>query len=97
MGKQYSTKVQDQIAKAGLPQVGAEPFEPKLVKNVNGEHEIQKKAVQYGRKQNKKGYVDTQGRIWVRDWAHSGFPDHWDVQVDDGQSYFKVDDNGTRI
>jgi hypothetical protein len=43
------------------------------------------------------GYQDMAGRIWIRDLAHAGVPDHWDVQVNGGQSYFRVDDNGNVI
>jgi hypothetical protein len=94
VGAQYSKKIKDQMANAGLPQVGPVPFEPRVVKNKSGEDEIDKKAPLYGRRKNKKGFVDVQGRIWIKDWAHSGYPNHWDVQVDSGQSYFRVDYNG---
>jgi hypothetical protein len=59
-------KVVEQIAKAGLPTTGTHPFRPRLVQNWRGEQVIEKKAVANGPKQNKKGYVDDQGRIWVR-------------------------------
>ena len=29
--------------------------------------------------------------------AHAGVPDHWDVQEDGGESYFRVDDGGDRL
>jgi hypothetical protein len=59
-----------------------------------GEQVIEKRAVQSGPKAGKKGYVDDQGRIWVKDRAHAGLPDHWDVQSDGGDNYIRVDLNG---
>jgi hypothetical protein len=38
--------------------------------------------------------VDTQGRIWIKCLAHGTYPDHWDVQVDQGMDYFRVDPDG---
>jgi hypothetical protein len=58
---------------------------------------IEKRAVLKGPKRGKKGYVDDQGRIWVKDRSHAGLPDHWDVQLDDGDDYFRVDSNGNEI
>jgi hypothetical protein len=86
--------VQKQIAKAGLPSGGAVLFIPQLVINSRGHHEIEKRAVLYGPKKDKVGYVDIQGRIWIKDRSHAGYPDHWDVQEDEGLAYFKVDLNG---
>ena len=39
----------------------------------------------------KPGSVDDQGRIWIRDRAHAKLPDHWDVQIDDGADYIRID------
>jgi hypothetical protein len=90
-------KIDEQIKKAGLPKDGTVPYEPKLGKNRNGDAIIEKKAVQYGPKKGKVGYVDTQGRIWIKDRAHGMVPDHWDVQENEGATYFRVDQNGKII
>jgi hypothetical protein len=90
-------KVLDQIHKAGLPTAGQHPYRPKLVRNAQGEVVIEKRAVRKGPKQGKKGYVDDRGRIWVKDRAHAGLADHWDVQLQDGDDYFRVDLGGNEI
>ena len=90
-------KVIDQMRKAGLPQDGTHAFGPKLVHNQKGDQIIEKRAVGNGPKQGKRGYVDDQGRIWIRDRAHADVPDHWDVQIDDGDSYIRVDDAGNQL
>ncbi len=90
-------KVVEQMRKAGLPTSGPFPFEPRLVNNTRGEQIIEKRAVGKGPKRGKRGYVDTQNRIWVRDRAHAHVPDHWDVQINDGDSYIRVDDNGNLL
>lgn len=43
------------------------------------------------------GWVDLDGRIWLRDRAHAGLPDHWDVQEDKGATYFRVDNDGNLL
>ena len=48
----------------------------------------------HGPKAGKLGYVDSSGRIWIKDRAHAGDPDHWDVQEDGGSTYFRVDLDG---
>jgi len=85
------------MAKAGLPTSGQVPFVPRLVTNRRGDQVIEKAEVEHGPKKGKRGYVDTQGRIWIKDRAHAGDPDHWDVQVDAGRDYFRVDLNGNRL
>lgn len=90
-------KVSDQIDKAGLPTGGQHPFEPSLVTNRRGDIMIQKATVQHGPKRGKKGFVDEQGRIWIKDRAHADVPDHWDVQEDGGKSYFRVDEHGNEV
>ncbi len=50
-----------------------------------------------GPKRGKRGYVDDQGRIWVKDHAHAGVPEHWDVQIDDGADYIRVDLSGNEL
>lgn len=87
-------KVQKQIEKAELPQSGSIPFEPKLTTNRRGDLAIEKAEVMHGPKRGKKGYVDSAGRIWVRDRGHAQLPDHWDVQISEGRDYIRVDDAG---
>jgi hypothetical protein len=90
-------KIIDQMSKAGLPTGGQHPFKPKLATNRQGEQIIEKKAVTKGPKVGKRGYVDEQGRIWVKDRSHAGLPDHWDVQIDEGEDYVRVDQNGNAL
>ena len=94
---QLSPRVQGQIAKAGLPTTGAEPFHPALGTDSRNRQCLKRAAVQIGPKAGQTGYLDTAGRIWIRDRAHAGVPDHWDVQENAGQSYYRVDDNGNVI
>jgi hypothetical protein len=82
------------MRKAGLPKGGSVPFIPQLDKSKKGEQIIRKATVTHGPKKGKKGYVDTKGRIWIKDRAHTGDPDHWDVQEDGGKTYFRVDVDG---
>ncbi|MCI0359703.1 MAG: polymorphic toxin type 17 domain-containing protein [Planctomycetaceae bacterium] len=90
-------KVVAQLTKAGLPMDGECPFIPALVENKRGESMVLKQAVLYGPKKGKRGYVDTFGRIWIRDRAHGDLPDHWDVQEDGGRDYFRVNVHGKLI
>jgi hypothetical protein len=92
-------RVEAQIAKAGLPTGGAHPFYPELTTNRKGEPALVKaQAVNAPKGQSEKwGWVDAEGRIWVRDQAHAGVPDHWDVQITGGADYLRVDDNGEEI
>lgn len=82
-----------------LAYLGAEriPFQPQLAKNKRGENIIEKAKVTTGPIRGKRGYVDQQNRIWLRDYAHAGLPDHWDVQNDQGATYFRVDMDGNLI
>lgn len=95
--QQLSKKVEDQINKANLPRSGNVPFEPQLGTNRRGAQIIEKAEVKKGPKKGKRGWLDTQGRIWIKDRAHSGLPDHWDVQIDEGDSYIRVDFSGNQI
>ncbi|MFL5245370.1 MAG: hypothetical protein ACJ8FY_25015 [Gemmataceae bacterium] len=71
------------------------PFIPKLDKNKKGEPIIVKKTIQHGPKKGKKGYVDSSGKIWIRDRAHGDYPDHWDVQENGGKmGRTRVGDDG---
>ena len=97
MSSSLPQKIIDQIKKAGLPTGGKHPFTPKLTKNARGDQMIEKRAVGKGPKSGKRGYVDDQERIWIKDRAHAHVPDHWDVQIDDGDDYFRVDPNGNKI
>jgi hypothetical protein len=90
-------KIEAQIRKARLPIHGNVPFVPKLDRNKVGEQRIRKLAVQHGPKKGKKGFVDSAGRIWIRDRAHAGVPDHWDVQEAGAEDYFRVDDDGNLL
>jgi hypothetical protein len=70
-------KVQRQIEETGVPSGGQTPFKPKLKKNRKGDLEMEKGVILEGPKRGKKGFVDEDGRIWIRDPGHSGYPDHW--------------------
>ena len=97
MDDELAQKLIDQIDAAGLPTGGSYPFRPRITKNRNGDPIIEKKSIKKGPKAGKKGFVDDQGQIWIRDRAHAGVPDHWDVQVDDGDDYFRVGLDGNTI
>ncbi len=97
MASALPSKIIDQMAKAGLPSSGPHPFNPKLVRNRQGDQVIEKKAVTKGPKRGKRGYVDDQGRIWIKDAAHAGLPEHWDVQIDDGDNYVRIDPTGNEL
>lgn len=90
-------KIIEQMRKAGLPTSGQLPFQPKLTTNRKGEPVIEKRAVTKGPKRGKRGYVDDQGRIWIKDRSHAGVADHWDVQLNEGEDYFRVDLNGDEV
>jgi hypothetical protein len=85
------------MARAGLPTGGRHPFRPKLTTNRRGDPVLEKKAIAGGPKKGKRGYVDDQGRVWIKDRAHAGLPDHWDVQIDDGDDYVRIDQSGNEI
>lgn len=97
MAAKLPNKIDQQIDKAGLPRGGAVPFVPKLEMNKKGKPIIKKGTVTHGPKRGKKGYVDTKGRIWIKDRAHAGDPDHWDVQEDGGKKYIRVDPQGNLL
>ena len=97
MAKKLPTRIEKQIDKAGLPRGGIVPFVPRLDRNNKGKEIIRKGTVSHGPKKGKKGYVDMKDRIWVKDRAHAGDPDHWDVQEDGGQKYFRVDLQGNLL
>lgn len=97
MSPSLPQKVIDQIRKAALPTGGAHPFKPKLLRNWRGDYVIEKRAVAKGPKKGKRGFVDDQERIWIKDRAHANAPDHWDVQIDGGDDYFRVDQNGEEL
>jgi hypothetical protein len=90
-------KIESQIQRAGLPTGGDFPFVPRFDQNRKGEKIIRKATVLHGPKKGKKGFVDVNGRIWVKDRAHAGDPDHWDVQEEGGKSYIRVDQDGREL
>jgi hypothetical protein len=90
-------KIDKQIDKAGLPRGGSNPFIPQLDKDRKGRPILKKAMVRYGPRKGKKGYVDTDGRIWIKDRAHGNYADHWDVQEDDGRAYKRIDLNGNPL
>ena len=97
MANRLPQKIIRQIEKAGLPTEGAVPFEPLLERNKRGRQTIATKEVAFGPKKGKRGYVDINRRIWIKDRAHAGDPDHWDVQEDGGKKYFRVDLQGNLL
>jgi hypothetical protein len=97
VAKAPPNKIDRQILKAGLPTRGQFPFVPKLDKNRQGDDIIRKASVLHGPRSGKKGYVDENDRIWIKDRAHAGDPDHWDVQEDGGKSYFRIDLEGNKL
>jgi hypothetical protein len=96
-GADSRSKIDKQIDKLGLPRSGTHPFRPKIRINRRGDQEIEKAEVEHGPKKGKRGFLDDMGRIWIRDRAHSGLPDHWDVQIDGGKRYIRVNDEGNEI
>jgi hypothetical protein len=90
-------KIERQIRDAGLPTGGKTPFDPKLVKNARGDSIISKAKIDTGPKAGKAGYVDKSGRIWIKDKAHAGDPEHWDVQINGGQDYCRVGMDGNPL
>jgi len=97
VAKAQPNKIDEQIKKAGLPTGGQVPFVPRLDKNRRGEAIIRKAPIKHGPKRGMRGFVDTKGRIWIKDRAHANVPDHWDVQEDDGKQYIRVDLNGDEL
>jgi len=94
VAKELPDKVDRQIDKAALPRAGAYPFRPKLERDKKGRLVIKKALVAVGPKKGKRGFVDDRGRIGIKDRAHADLPDHWDVQIDGGETYDRVDRNG---
>jgi hypothetical protein len=90
-------EVLDRIQKQRLPTNGQHPFIPKWRVNKRGKPDLILAPLTRGRKKGEKGFLDSQDRIWIRDKAHANVPDHWDVEENGGQSYFRVDDNGNII
>lgn len=86
-------RILDQLISADLPLTGTFAFRPKLEVNRRGVAIIAKAEVARGPKAGKRGWLDADGRIWVKDYAHATLPDHWDVQLPDGE-YVRVGFNG---
>ena len=97
LSQELREKVRRQIEGAGLPTSDAIPFVPLLGKNKRGDLLIEKASIRFGPKKDKRGFVDTSGRIWIKDRAHAGDPDHWDVQIDGGKDYIRVDLDGNLL
>lgn len=97
MASDLPEKVIKQMEKAGLPVGGTHPFRPKITTNQRGDPIIDRAAPAVGPKRAKCGWVDEQGRIWVKDPAHAGLPTHWDVQIDDGRDYIRIDLHGEEV
>jgi len=94
-----SQKVKNQLARAKLPTSGTFPFRPRLIKNRKGELIVERAEARGAPSAlaGRMGWVDLDGRIWLRDRAHAGLPDHWDVQEEDGATYFRVDEDGSLL
>ena len=84
------TKVAAQLATMRLPLSGRVPFRPVLVRNRRGDLVLARRKVEHGPRKDVPGLLDDQGRIWVHDDAHAGWPSHWDVQLDGGVDYMRV-------
>ena len=97
MASNLPEKIVKQMMKAGLPVNGTHPFRPKLTTNQRGDPIIDRITPTTGPKCGKTGYVDEQGRIWVKDPAHAWLPTHWDVQIDDGADYIRIDEHGEEV
>jgi len=96
-GGNLPPKVLEQINNKGLPQSGETPFVPKLITNKAGQKIMQTAEIRYGPKAGKRGFLDQNGRIWVKDEAHAGYPEHWDVQLAEGRDYFRVGLDGNPV
>jgi len=98
VAKDLPKGIDKQIKKAGLPTGGSMPFIPKLDKSKKGKSIIKKETIQHGPMKGKRGYVDSKGKIWIRDRAHGKYPDHWDVQENGGEKgRTRVGDDGEPI
>lgn len=97
MPQKLPERVIERIEKEKLPMDGQTPFIPKVRANRRGKPDLVMAPVKHGPKKGEKGFVDSEGRIWIRDSAHAGYPEHWDVQVDEGKDYFKVGDDGDPV
>ena len=62
-----TSKIERQLSKTALPISGSLPFVPELHTNRKGQQVVRKAAVTHGPKKGKIGYVDTSGRIWIKD------------------------------
>jgi hypothetical protein len=79
------------IAELQLPTGGTVRFVPKVIKK-NGKLQIERAeaTAAKGNARGKSGWLDVEGRIWIRNYAHAGYPDHWDVQINLGADYINV-------
>jgi hypothetical protein len=83
--------------KRGLANQRAAPVQPEVEDEPERGANNREEGRGQSPKRGKRGYVDDQGRIWIKDRAHADVPDHWDVQIDDGEDYIRVDQNGGAI
>ena len=90
-------KLVTQLAKMRLPLGGTVPFVPVLDRNRAGEPILARRLIDKGVRHGTPGLLDAAGRIWVRDAAHAGLPEHWDVQIDGGADYIRVGYDGEVI
>lgn len=86
-------KLREKALGFGLPA----SFKPKFEKNKGGKWILMKKPAPAakGNAKDREGWVDEEGRIWIRNYAHAGYPDHWDVQMDGGATYMNVKVDGS--
>jgi len=90
-------RVIDRMKKLGLPSGGSYPFRPKIRTNRRNEPDLVTATPKKGPKKHEKGFVDEDDNIWIRDPAHAGYPDHWDVQMNGGEDYERVGDDGEMV
>jgi hypothetical protein len=92
--QQIPKEVLDRMQKQGLPTNGEHPFVPKWRNNKRGKPDLIVASLTHGPNKGDSGFLDAYKRIWIRDRAHSSVPDHWDVEENGGQEYFRVDNQG---
>ena len=95
--KPLPQSVIDQVRELRLPTGGACPFDPAFRRSPSGVDLIRRGAIDHGPKRDKAGFRDKQGRIWIRDRAHGGVPEHWNVQIDGGRRSDRVGDDGNSL
>lgn len=91
--------VQQQMLRYELPVIGNVAFQPALVgsKNIDGGMAIQTTAIESGPHEGRIGFVDIDGRVWVRVRSQSTDFKFWHVQTNDPNQSFRIDNNGNKI